>query len=230
MNSLQLIFSKCVCCFMFFFACTDSLSAQNRETTLHNLNNLLINTVMTDLFTPPVASRIYAYPNIAFYECIRLEDPTMATLSGKLNGLVNLPAPQANIKTDFFIAACVSYCYVAQSLVGTEYKISDWRLSFIDSLLLISDKSLVNTSIDYGRRVADSIISWISRDNYLKSRGYSRFVLSNDPGSWQPTPLDYAPAIEPYWKTIRPMAMKSASQFSPKEKLVFSKSKKLKIL
>ena len=59
MNSLRLICRKSVCCFMFFFVSANSLSAQNRETTLHNLNNLLINTVMTDLFTPPVASRIY---------------------------------------------------------------------------------------------------------------------------------------------------------------------------
>ena len=52
-----------------------------------------------------------------------------------------------------------------------------------------------------------------------------RFVLSNAPGSWQPTPLDYASAIEPHWGAIRPLTLKSASQFSPKEKLRYSLSK-----
>jgi len=67
--------------------------AQDKAVVLHELNDLLINTVMVDFFTPPVASRIYAYPNIAFYECIRLDDPALGSLSGKLNGLGNLPAP-----------------------------------------------------------------------------------------------------------------------------------------
>ncbi|MBK6379125.1 MAG: hypothetical protein IPF72_05015 [Chitinophagaceae bacterium] len=79
--------------------------AQDKAVVLHELNDLLINTVMVDFFTPPVASRIYAYPNIAFYECIRLDDPALGSLSGKLNGLGNLPAPPANIKIDNFIAA-----------------------------------------------------------------------------------------------------------------------------
>jgi hypothetical protein len=39
---------------------------------------------MDDLFSPPISSRIYTYPNIAFYECIRFDDPSMQPLSGKL--------------------------------------------------------------------------------------------------------------------------------------------------
>src|SRR6185369_6320673 len=72
----------------------DLCKAQSKEKVLHELNDLLINTVMDDVFNPPVASRIYAYPNIAFYECIRNEDPNYKTLAGKLNGLKPLPQPQ----------------------------------------------------------------------------------------------------------------------------------------
>ena len=52
-----------------------------------------------------------------------------------------------------------------------------------------------------------------------------RYVISNAPGAWQPTPLDYAQGLEPHWNTIRPMTLRSPSQFSPKEKLVYSMSK-----
>src|SRR4026207_2309285 len=76
---------------------------QQKQQVLHQLNSLLINTVMDDLFTPPVASRIYVYPNIAFYECIRFDDPLFSSLSGKLNGLASLPGPQKN--NDNFISA-----------------------------------------------------------------------------------------------------------------------------
>ena len=204
---------------------TINVNAQNKEKILHQLNTLLINTVMTDNFSPIVSSRIYVYPNIAFYECIRNDDTELSSLAGKLNGLSKLPAPPANGKIDNFIAACISFSHVAQTLVGSEYKFSDWRKTFADSLFLHTDSVIAQKSILFGRTIADSIIAWTKRDNYLKSRGLTRYVYSTAPGAWQPTPLDYAQALEPYWNIIRPMTLKSASQFSPKEKLVYSKSK-----
>ncbi len=211
--------------FIMLLAGSFKANAQNKAETLHQLNSLLVNTVMVDFFTPPVASRIYSYPNIAFYECIRQDDPTLSTLSGKLKGLGTIPTAPKDGKVDNFIAACISFSYVAQNLVGSEYKIMDWRKVFVDSLLLHGDSVVAKNSIQYGRRVADSIIAWTRKDNYLKSRGMMRFVLSDAPGSWQPTPLDYAQALEPHWNTIRPFTLKSPSQFSPKEKLSYSASK-----
>ncbi|WP_462262116.1 vanadium-dependent haloperoxidase [Ferruginibacter sp.] len=179
---------------------------------------------MEDLFTPPIASRIYVYPNIAFYECIKNDDATLPTLSGKLNGLKNIPAAPKG--ADNFIAACVSFSYVAQSLVGTEYKIENWRVAFTDSVYKSTDSSAVKISVQYGKLVADTIIAWTKRDNYLKSRGLIRYVIKNKAGDWQPTPLDYAQGLEPHWNTIRPLTLTKPSQFSPKEKLVFSMDKK----
>lgn len=222
----QLHFKK----FLFFssilaFFDFQQVQAQDKAATLHQLNSLLINTVMVDFFTPPVASRIYAYPNIAFYECIRQDDPALPTLSGKLNGLPGIPPASKNGKTDQFIAACISYSYVAQKLVGSEYKMEDWRKAFVDSLIKNSDPVVAGISMQYGRTVADSILAWAQRDNYNQSRGLPRFTLSKKPGTWQPTPADYAQAIEPHWNTIRPYTLKSPSQFSPKEKLVYSRNK-----
>lgn len=197
--------------------------SQSRENTLHALNQLLINTVMDDLFSPPIASRIYVYPNIAFYECIRTEDPSLKSLCGKLNGLN--PLPPATNKVDPFIAACISFSRVGQTLVGSEYKIEDWRKAFSDSLLKTGDKTLVENSMAYGKLVADSIIAWSKRDNYLKSRGMMRYVTNKKEGAWQPTPRDYMQGLEPNWRTIRPMVMKTASQFSPAKKLLYSPSR-----
>ena len=212
---------------LFFWGSTFQIvKAQNKAVVLHELNSLLINTVMVDFFTPPVASRIYAYPNIAFYECIRLDDPALNSLSGKLNGLGKLPAQPANSKIDNFIAAAVSFSYTAQNLVGSEHKLESWRQKFIDSLLYNKGNAdLIKNSILYGKLVADSIFAWVKRDNYNQSRGLPRFTVSKEPGTWQPTPADYAQAIEPHWNTIRPLTLSSSSQFSPKEKLEYSLKK-----
>jgi hypothetical protein len=197
--------------------------AQHKEKILHQLNDLLINTVMDDLFTPPVCSRIYTYPNIAFYECIRFDEPSKQALSGKLNGLKKLPAPPKG--NNNFISACVAFSFVAQNFVGSEYKIEDWRGWFIDSIQNKVVFAEYKTAYDHGKRIADSIISWSKNDNYLKSRGMMRFTASEKEGTWQPTPNDYAPGLEPHWNVLRPMIMRSPSQFSPSEKLKYSPSK-----
>lgn len=200
--------------------------AQDKATVLHDLNSLLINTVMVDFFSPPVASRIYAYTNIAFYECIRLDDPSLNSFAGKLNGLGKLPAPPANTNIDNFIAAAISFTYTGQALVGSEYKMEGWRKKYIDSLLFKGGNAeMIKASMLYGKLVSDSIMAWVKRDNYNQSRGFPRFTVSQEPGTWQPTPADYAQAVEPHWKTIRPLTLKSADQFSPAEKLPFSLKK-----
>jgi hypothetical protein len=216
-------FKKAVVC-VFFFCFAITVGAQQKEQTLHHLNSLLVNTVMEDLFTPPIASRIYVYPNIAFYECIKNDDVTLPALAGKLNGLKTIPVSVAG--TNNFIAASVSFSYVAQALVGSEYKFENWRTAFTDSIRNTADSSSLNKAILYAKEVADTIIEWTKRDNYLKSRGMMRYVIGKKAGDWQPTPLDYAQGLEPHWNTIRPLTLNKASQFSPKEKLVFSMDKK----
>ena len=198
--------------------------AQNQASKLHELNSLLINTVMQDLFNPPVASRIYVYPNIAFYECIATNKNQLQSLSGKLNGLKPLPKPTNEI--DNVIAACISFCYTAQALVATENKFEDWRNEYTKTTKLLLDSAIWINSFNYGKQIADSILAYSKTDNYLKSRGLMRYIITNKPGDWQPTPLDYAQGLEPNWNTIRPLTLSSPSQCSPEQKLVYSKSKK----
>ena len=204
---------------------SNNLQAQAKEKTLHELNSVLINAVMDDLFTPPVASRIYTYPNIAFYECIRHESASFPSMAGKLNGLTELPTPPKGVVTDYFIAAVVSFSQVGQSLIGSEYKLENWRNSFLDSVKKGMDTSIFSASVMYGRQMASAIISWIRKDHYAESRGLMRYVASKGSGHWQPTPVDFTQALEPHWNTIRPMMLKRASQFSPKEKLIYSMKK-----
>jgi hypothetical protein len=218
---MKLIIRKSIL-FFFLFA-VHFTNAQQKQNIVHQLNDLLINTVMDDLFTPPVGSRIYAYPNIAFYECMRHDEVTMPSLAGKLIGLKKLPAPSKG--NDNFISACVAFSFVAQNLVGSEYKIEEWRGWFIDSIQNTVAIAVYKKAYDFGKQIADSIIAWSKKDNYLKSRGLTRFTASDKPGKWQPTPNDYAPGLEPHWNTLRPMLLKTASQFSPKEKLVYSEAK-----
>ena len=208
-----------------FQASALTTDAQSQEKILHDLNFLLINTVMDDLFTPPVSARIYTYPNIAFYECIRHSDPAYPSLAGKLNGLSAIPVPPKKTTISFFIAGAIAFSRVGQALVGSEYKMEDWRKEFLDSLKPVTDPVLLSSSVQYGNEVADAIIAWSKKDHYAESRGMTRYTYSGKPGKWQPTPADYAQALEPHWNELRPMTLKTAAQFSPSRKLAYSMSK-----
>jgi hypothetical protein len=96
---------------------------------------------------------------------------------------------------------------------------------FVQSHALMADTVLFNNSYSYGKQIADSIIACSRQDNYLKSHGLMRYVITNRPCDWQPTPLDYAQALEPHWNTIRALTLSIPAQFSPKQKLVYGKSK-----
>ncbi len=195
--------------------------AQNKERTLHELNSLLINTVMDDIFNPVVSSRIYTYPNITFYECIRQEDPlSFPTLAGKLTGLTTLPVAEKG--TDYFIAASVAFSQVGQALIGSEYKFEDWRKTFLDSIMNITDTAVFSRSVQYGKQFATAVIVWLRKDKYGETRAMQRYTYTQKEGHWQPTPIDFAPALEPNWRFMRPMTLKSAGQFSPGGKLTYS--------
>ena len=211
--------------FLVFLMLGSNCRAQSPEQLLHQLNQLLVNTVMDDLFTPPVASRIYTYPNIAFYECIRFRDNSYPSLAGKLNGLRHLPIPDAGKNTDPLIAACIAFARTGESLVGSEFKIKEWRDAFNDSLKKTIPPDRFQHSIAFGNQMADSIIAWHKKDHYLETRAMMRHVTSKQPGSWQPTPVDFAPGLEPHWKKIRPMTLVKAGEFSPVQKLSYNMSR-----
>jgi hypothetical protein len=90
---------------------------------------------------------------------------------------------------------------------------------------VIMDTTVLSKSVQYGTRFAAAIIVWIKKDQYGETRAMQRYTYSQKDGHWQPTPVDFTAALEPNWGYMRPLTLDSASQFSPKEKLLFSKSK-----
>ena len=97
----------------------------------------------------------------------------------------------------------------------------------VDSVKLLARTSgmpdtIFTDSVKYGEEVADSIISWSKKDNYLETRG-AGFTISGLEGHWTPTPPGYFEGIEPLWKTIRCMVMDSANMFPVPGLPAFSK-------
>jgi hypothetical protein len=177
-----------------------------------------------DIFSPPQASRIYVYPNIAAYEIIAQRDAKYKALAGQISNLT--PIPKASDSTlNYRMAALIAHMELSRSLVFSE----DSMRAFSDSLYGIwKEQNLpeFENAQAYANKVIEHMKSWIDKDNYKQTRTMSKFtVITDDPSRWQPTPPAYMDGIEPHWNKIRPLVLDSAAQFKPEPPPAFSLEK-----
>jgi hypothetical protein len=173
-------------------------------------NQALNKSVIMDGFPPPVASRIYAYANIALYETCSSFDSTAKSLSGKLNGF-SYPAIKPSPSINEELACVASFCFTAKRLVFTEKFLNDLLENKTAGLNL--PDSVRNASLQYAQRISSVVIDWAKKDGYAEMRSLPRYAPAQEPGKWVPTPPLFAYAIEPYWSGIRPFTMDSLAQF-----------------
>jgi len=195
---------------------------------LQQCNTKLTQIIISDVLSPPVCSRIYAYCNIAAYEALVPSDSTGAyrSLANKLNGLQPLPQPARNSKYSFAVAAAISFTTVAQKLVFNGDAVKEMEAAYLhqlDSLHL--DQGLIDSSVSYGRAVGNFILAWAGKDGYLQRNSYVGYIVTKQPGRWVPTPPDYMDAVEVNWKTLRPFLLDSASQFRPDPPIKYDTTK-----
>lgn len=191
----------------------------------HKSVDKVVEVMIHDIFSPPVASRIFAYSNIAAYEIMAKKDERYASLAGQLNGLQEIPDPKSAENINFELAALVAHIDMCKRLIFSEERITSFR----DSLYTVwaeKNEAEFNASKEYGMEVADFIAGWMNKDNYKETRTMPKFsVNSDDPSRWQPTPPAYMNGLEPHWAKIRPFAIDSAAQFKPVPPPPFSMEK-----
>jgi len=197
------------------------ISAEHYHTAIDNLTAVMVH----DIFSPPVASRIYNYPNIAAYEIVAQGNQKYKTLSGQLHDLKPIPPADTTKGINFRLAALIAYMEVGKSLVFSERRIATYQDSLYGAWEKQNAKNY-RASKAYGLQVAEYIKEWLSKDNYAQTRTMPKFsVNTEDPSRWQPTPPDYMDGIEPHWREIRPSIIDSSSQFTPSRHPDFSLEK-----
>ncbi|MBS1606911.1 MAG: vanadium-dependent haloperoxidase [Bacteroidetes bacterium] len=199
------------------------VSAQQRSVPdaapLHRAEKAVTDIMVHDIFSPPVASRIYLYTNAAAYEVLVKAYPGRhRSLHGQVNGFPDLPRPRETI--DGGLSAVYAFLIVGKRLLFSESLVDD-SLSHI--LAGYRRSAVFDASLRYGRQAADSIIAWADKDQYKETRKLPRYRFMKKEGKWIPTPPAYMSAIEPYWNRIRTVALDSASQFRPAPPVGFSK-------
>jgi hypothetical protein len=190
---------------------------------LHRNQDQLTQIIIYDVFTPPVATRIYVYSSLASYEAIRFSQAGAASVAEKLNGFGKMPQPEKGKEYNFTLAASKAFFKVVRNVrVFSVDSLNRYEESLFNSFRKQLGDSVYARSEAFGEKIAAAILSRAQSDGYIQSRGKPKYLGSSDGGKWRPTPPDYLDGVEWCWNTIKPLVMDSAAQFMPSRPPKFS--------
>ncbi len=193
---------------------------------LHRNQKQLTQVIIYDVFSPPVSSRIYAYTSLAAYEALRFEDSAKHSMVAFMNGFPAMPQPDKNKKYNFLLAATKAYFTVARKVTFSIDTLKLYEAKVYNDFRLLLDDEIYNNSMVFGESVGTKILERTAVDNYKQTRGMAKFLGSDEPGQWRPTPPDYLDAAEPHWGEIKPLVINSAEEFNCPPPPSFSTDKK----
>ncbi len=184
--------------------------------------NKLTEVVVHDIFSPPVASRIYAYANLAGYEALTPFDPNYQSLAGKLKRFSDGPQPEAGKQYCFPLASTRAFMTVARALTFSVEFYDEFEKPFYEKYKQdgVPD-DVYERSMAYGEAVAKHVLDYAAKDNYKQTRGF-KHTVTNAEGTWVPTPPAYMDAAEPQWNKLRCWAMDTCNQFMPTRPLPYN--------
>ena len=190
---------------------------------LHRTVKEVTDVIVHDIYSPPVAGRIYAYVTIAAYEAAHHANPKNISLASQLHGLSILPQPENSKQYSYSLAAVNAGLLVARSMIISEEKLALFQSSILQEFKNTGmPQDVFDSSISYSKKIAVHIIAWAATDQYKQTRSLSKYPVGNDAASWKPTPPAYIKAIEPHWGKLRTFVIDSAQQFKPPSPTQFS--------
>jgi hypothetical protein len=180
-------------------------------------NTVLLESVMEDAFTPPVASRIYAYSHLAQYITLQsILNDSLPEIASKINGLDNFNIPEKR-EVNPELSALLAFSSIGKKLIYSEQYFdeltSNLKSKAIDKGL---SEDVIKSSESYANEITTQLSAWIDKDMYIETRTYPRFTSTKKPENWRETPPDYATGLEPYWDNIRTLVIDSANVYNYK--------------
>jgi membrane-associated phospholipid phosphatase len=170
----------------------------------------------TATYTPPVASRAFAYLGITAHEVIAGTGASRS-LAGQLNGLT--AAPACDPVQDYALPAML---HGAMAMAVAEFfgntgptgqrAMQSMTEKLGERVAQGLDPATLARSLDQGRAVAGHILDWSHGDGgaVVENMGFPyTFVTADHPGAWVPTNLiavQQTPLL-PNWGQNRPFAM-----------------------
>ena len=169
----------------------------------------------TPTYSPPVASRAFAYLGVTSYEVMASGRPEMQSLAGQLTDLAPLPAPAGVVDEGVVMHAALAQS--VRAFFGNTGPSGQQAMDRMDDALRAAvvaglPDAVVARSAAHGRAIAGAIWLWSEADGgaVVQNMGFPReHSVSTKPGAWVPTSRivqQQAPLL-PDWGRNRTFAM-----------------------
>lgn len=222
-NSKTTFINNRICSAALFIVLFSFSSCQQKQTqklnnidVIHQNQDQLTQVIIYDVFSPPVASRLYVYSSLACYEALRFIKEGNPSITEILHGFGKMPLPEKNKEYNFALAASKAFFNVVHNVkVFSVDSLKKYETGLFGQFKAELNDSVYNRSVAFGDTIARVILKRAAGDGYFKSRGKAKYLGSSEPGKWRPTPPDYLDGVEWCWNTMQPMILDSASQFMP---------------
>ncbi len=185
---------------------------------LHRWYRLILELVRhTPTYSPPVASRAFAYVGITAYEVVASVMPGLRSLAGQVNGLGPVPACDPTLTYDVGVALHAAMAGSVAQFFGNTGPTGQRAMAAMDSKqgARVATGVAVDVaarSVAHGQAVAAHILDWSRADggDIVENMGFPyAYAPADTPGAWVPTSQvaqQQAPLL-PDWGQNRTFAM-----------------------
>jgi hypothetical protein len=208
----------CLACMALSFASPSFADDAKSEMVLQTWYKLILELVRhTATYSPPVASRSFAYLGVTAYESVASGFPKLQTLAGQLQGLTALPKRQAGQTYDDTVVLNAAMTFAAHHYFGNTGPTGQRAMVALEKQLRAQALAKIPTDVArrseaYGQAMAKHIFDWSLTDGGAKitNLGFpDQYKLTPGPAHWVPTSpirLQQTPLL-PNWVSNRPFAM-----------------------
>ena len=188
------------------------------EDVLGNWYTLLLNLVRhTATYSPPVASRAFAYLGVTAYEATASGDEHLQSLAGQLNGLKDLPQREKGQAYDEAVVlnaaldAAIHDFFSNTGPTGQHVMAAHSKTMRAETAKEVAG-DVAKRSQAYGVKLEQAVFAWSKADGgaVITNLGFPKvYEVSKLPGHWVPTntyQIQQHPLL-PDWGKNRPFAM-----------------------
>jgi PAP2 superfamily len=225
----------CVVCLCLSFG-TANAGEMSQEAVLATWYKLILNLVRhTATYSPPVASRNFAYLAVTAYEATASGDDHLISLQGQLRDLKTLPQREKGKAYDEALVLNAALDAATHNFFSNTGPTGQ-RVLALTSQKMNSDVSakvaneVKKRSVAYGQKLAAAVFDWSKTDGgaVVENMGFPMaYDLNKAPGHWVPTSqlrLQQLPLL-PNWGKNRTFAMPAGTTCNLPAPPVFSEDK-----
>lgn len=171
----------------------------------------------TPTYSPPVASRSFAYLGVTAFEAVANGSGDLQSLAGQLSGLTPSPQRAAGQTYDEAVVVQAAMASAVQNLFKNTGPTGQRAMAALEAKLRAEVSNglpadVVARSETYGRSVAEHILAWSLDDGgaVVENMGFPlQYELTKGPAHWVPTSLvaQQQMPLFPNWGKNRTFAM-----------------------